>query len=192
MALKINTKGQTVHEAQNTKFEPLEAKEYAFSIVDVDKREYSEKSNNAGKEYYAVQLRVRDGQKGANRRIFANVPLHLEWAPTAKNPNGSDAFTFYDFFSAVLGKKSKDFRAEVKELIEAKKDIEIPSPKELLGKPVNAVLKIVFDDYAYDKAVKDGTLGEGEDEESFKKNEVAAWKPAADITEKPETKAFEL
>lgn len=191
--MKISTKGQTVREAQSNRFAPLEAGEYTVSIFDVTPDEYKSEANK-GKPYYRLQLRVADGQKGANRRLFTSIPLFLEWGPTKKNPNGSDAFTFYDFFAAIKGVKSSEFRAEVKKVVEAEEDLSVPTPKELMGKKVNVVLKIVADTYAFERAEKEGSLEDGETQQDFLTNDISGWKPYAEIQqEASETvKAFEL
>lgn len=180
MARVINTSGQKVREGRSDKFLPLEAAEYTVSVYDVIEGTYKPDSAGEGRDNYRVQLRVADGQKGANRRLFQTIGLFLEWGSTPKSPDGSDNFTFYDFFAAVRGVKSKDFRNAVKVwTADAKKDAEavegwlaaivdedfraevaeqvggglsVPAPTELLGKKVNVVLKIVPDTYNYKKA----------------------------------------
>jgi len=117
MGRVINTTGQTVRAGQSNTFKPLAAKEYTVSIYDVEESTYGPKTANAGRDGYSLQLRIADGQEGANRRLFQTIGLFLTWAPTAKNPDGADNFTFYDFFSAIEGVKSKDYRAGVKALV---------------------------------------------------------------------------
>lgn len=194
MARVVNVSGQKVRDAQSTRFKALEAGEYTVSLYDVKEEKYGPNSNNAGRPYYNVQLRIEDGQPGANRRLFEKIPLFLEWNPTPKNPEGSDAFTFYDFFAAVEGIKSSEFRARMKKLVEAEKDLEVPDPTPLMGKKVNVVLDIVNDSFAYEKAVAEGTLEEGETEEDYTRNRVRTWKPAAKVKQESsqEDRGFEL
>lgn len=183
MGKVIDTTGQTVREGQSSKFLPLKAGEYTVSVYDAEEFQYKQDSAGQGRDGYRLQLRIADGQEGANRRLFESVPLFLEWGPTEKNPDGSDAFTFYDFFAAIKGVKSKDFRSEVKEIIEAGKELKIPTPKELLGKKLNVVLKIVPDTYAFKKAKSEGTLEEGETQQDYLTNTVSAWKPYAEVAQ---------
>jgi len=211
MARVIDTTGQTVREGQSSKFLPLAAQEYVVSVYDVLEGSYKKDSAGEGRDNYRVQLRIGDGQVGANRRLFQTIPLFLSWGATQKNPDGSDAFTFYDFFAAIRGVKSKDYRtgvkvmlskdkAEVAELLEkigneafreevaalAGKGLSIPSPEELLGKKVNVVLKIVPDTYAFQKATREDTLEPGETQQDYLTNDVSAWKPYAEVAAKAE------
>ena len=208
MARVINTAGETVQAGQSSKFAPLAAQEYAVSIYDVEEKEYGPNTANKGRDGYRLQLRVADGQVGANRRLFQTIGIFLNWAPTQKSPDGADNFTFYDFFSAIKGVKSKDYRNYVKAVtatdpdvakaaVEAIKDeayrkevaaavkagngLEIPDPTELLGKKVNVVLKIVPDKYAFDKAVREDTLEPGETQQDYLTNDISAWKPFAEV-----------
>ena len=208
MSRVIDTTGQTVQAGQSSKFKPLEAKEYATSIYDVEEKAYGPKTANAGRDGYRLQLRVADGQVGANRRLFQTIGLFLQWAPTQKNPDGADNFTFYDFFGAVAGVSSKDYRNHVKAVtgsdadevkaavaaikdeafrkateaaVKAKTGLEIPSPEQLLGKKINVVLKIVPDTYAFEKAQREGTVEDGETQQDYLTNDISAWKPFAEV-----------
>lgn len=186
MGFKVPVKGQSV--GTGSSYDPLAAGSYRASIFDISVEEYGPKTNNAGKSYAKVQFRIADGQEGANRRLFENIPLFTQWGPTAKNPDGSDAFTFFGFFSAVLGVKEKDFRKTVTEALEkaqvaaeksGKDDTEfelpIPDPDTLLGKELTLVVKIVDDDYKF----KQELLTDPEAKQAdFKKNTVSAFKPA--------------
>jgi len=206
MGRVIDTEGQKVTSG-NAKYAPLPATEHAFAIYDVTEGNYKPDSAGKGRANYRVQLKVLEGQKGANRRLFETIPLFLEWGSTSKNPEGSRAFTFYQFFAAFYGIKEQEFVAAVKamtadpkdkETIEAElakikneavraqfaekagKGLSIPDPSEMLGKKINGVLRIVPDKYAYDEAVKNDDLADGETQNDYLKNEVNSWKPYAE------------
>lgn len=189
MAKTLDVTGQTVGEARKNRFAALPAGSYNVEIFDVTEGEYGPKSANAGRENYNVQLRIADGQTGANRRQFETIPLFFTWAPTAKNPDGSDAFSFFQFFAAVQGKTEKAYRAEVKEAVKDGK-FSIPDPVELMGKSLVVTLKIENDTYAYAKYLRevesgDVELAEGEAPETqadFTRNTVSGWKPAGSKT----------
>lgn len=185
MGYGIPLKGQKVSDGGGKTFEPLEAGPIGLAVFDAEVKQYGDKTKNAGRDFLKIQFKVLDGQTGANRRLFQSIGLFPEWAPTDKNPNGSDNFTFFAFFAAVQGKKEKDFRAEMKKAIEDEDEkFTIPSARELLGKKVTAILKIVPDTYAYDQyklALKNGTeeLADGEEEKTqsdFLKNDIAGFK----------------
>lgn len=180
MGFTLDLKGQKVG-AGNASFTPIAAGTYPVSVFDASVEEYGPKSNNAGRPFLKVQYRIDDGAPGANRRLFDSIPLFTEWAPTAKNPEGSDAFSFFGFFAAVTGVKEKDFRKTVTEALESAKDkskvsLPIPDPDTILGKKLALVVKIADDDYAFKKAVS-----EGDDEAvqaDFKKNVISGYRPA--------------
>lgn len=184
MGYGIALKGTKVSDGGGNKFDPLAAGPLGLAVFDAEVKEYGPNTNNAGRDFLKIQFKVLDGQTGANRRLFENVGLFPEWAPTDKNPDGSDNFTFFAFFAAVLGKKEKDFRAEFKKAIEEEDEkFEIPSARELLGKKVTAIIKIVPDDYAYKKylqAVKDGDEEEGKTQSDFLKNTINGYKVYAE------------
>lgn len=194
MGIVIDLKGQTVSEG-NTGFKPLPAGPYAVSIFDAEVEEYGPKTANKGRNFLKVQFRIDDGQDNANRRLFENIPLFTTWAATKKNPEGSDAFTFYAFFSAVLGKKDKEFRDEVRDAIAAGK-FTVPEPNEILGKKLTVNVKIVPDSYAFNKASENGTLEDGETQADYLTNDISAYKvysgPVAKSATAAEVGAFVL
>lgn len=158
--------------SKNT-FDPLPVGKYAVSIYEVDTGEYKN-GGNKGREFLKIQFKVLDGQTGANRRIFQNIGLFDQWAPTTKNPDGSDNFTFFGFFAAATGKTEKEFR----EWYDATDDpfAELPSPTQLEGRKVVLSLKIVPDTYAFNKAQENGDLEAGQTQDDFKTNDVAGYK----------------
>lgn len=182
MAFKIDiSKTTKVAEGSGGPFKPLKAGPYIATVHDAEIGEFKgEKPQrpNAGRPQVNVQFRIADGQEGANRRVFQQIGLFDTWAPTDKNPEGSDNFTFFGFFSAIQGKKEKDFRAEYREAVENPEtsDFSVPSPTELLGRKVVLNLKVVPDTYAYTKAVNEGTLEEGQTQQDYLKNEIGGFK----------------
>lgn len=178
MARDLDLGGQK-SEASSGGFAPLAAGDYNVTIFDVEDATYGPKSANAGRPSLRVQLRVSEGQEGTNRRLFETIPLFARWAPTAKNPDGSDAFTFFDFFAAVRGESPKDFRKSFNDLVDAGENPAslLPANSELLGKPLTVVLKVENDTYAFNKAVENGDTDAAQ--EDFKRNSVKTWKKAA-------------
>lgn len=190
MGYKIDLTGAKVSEGSSN-FAPLEAGTYNVTIYEAEIGAYGDKSNNAGRPFLKVQFRIADGEAGANRRLFENIPLFTQWAPTAKNPDGSDAFAFFGFFSALLGKSEKAYRDEVREAIAAG-GFEFPFdlPNGVLGKPLALVLGIENDDYAFNKAVAGGdTDAKAED---FKRNVVKGYRIKSEKSSAPAPKTFTL
>ena len=177
----------------NNRFAALAAGKYVASVFEAELGEYGPKSGNKGRPFVKVQFRIEDGQTGANRRIFQNIGIFEKWAPTSKNPDGSDNFTFFGFFAAVTGKSEKDFREWFRD---AKDPFgELPSPSQLEGRKVTLVLKVVPDDYAYNKALEEGTLEEGETQDDYTKNDISGFRVydgAAANTSAPKVGAVEL
>lgn len=143
-------------------FEPLAAGVYNVTVFDHQVKQYNNGAN-AGRDYLALQLRISDGQKGANRRVFVNVGDFPKWAP--KNGKEANNFLFFQFYKA-LGVEFPD-GDDITE-------VDLPDYEELNGSPLAARLKIVEDDYAFKKAQKEGTLGD-RTKADFLKNEVAAF-----------------
>lgn len=164
---------KSAENASKNTFDPLPAGKYAVSIYEASTGEYK-RGGNIGKEFLKIQFKVLDGQPGANRRLFENIGLFDRWAPTAKNPDGSDNFTFFGFFAAVTGKTEKEFR----QWFDATEDpfAELPSPTQLEGRKVLVNLKIVPDTYAFSKAEENGDLEPGQTQEDFKTNDVSGYK----------------
>lgn len=187
MGFTLNLKGQTVSEG-NSNFAPLAAGNYLVSVFDAEVGEYSPKSNNPGRPNLKVQLRIADGQKGANRRQFETIPLFTRFNRSDKSPDGADAFTFFGFFAAILGIPEKEFRKQVTEAIanaddDGNVELPIPDPQEILGKELVLNLKVENDAYAYNKYVKGVENGEVDDEgltkDDFKRNAVQGFRPAS-------------
>ena len=178
----LDVSGEKVS-APSAGFGPLPTGKYVMSVFDVTPGEFGNNGPNAGRANWNVQFRVSDGQEGANRRVFQTVGLFPSWAPTEKNPEGSDNFTFYQFFAAVQGKSEADFREEVKKAVEGKGKLKLPQPEEILGKEVQITLGIEFDEY---KWRKDGAVEDAKDSEEYKRNNVRNIKALAkDEGDKP-------
>lgn len=139
-------------------FSPLPAGPVAVGVYEVKEGKYKSPAN-AGRDHIRVQFKVLEGQKGANRRLFSTIGIFEKWGPTAKNPEGFDNFTFFDFFAAVEGKSNEEFRKWFEETPDAFS--KIPGPKELGGRKVIAVTKIVPDTYGYEKALAAFRTDEG-------------------------------
>ena len=177
MALNLNLSNETVSEPSNN-FDPLPAGKYGVSVFNVEAKEFGPNSNNAGRDAWNIQFRISDGQTGANRRVFQMIGLFPSWAPTDKNPGGSDNFLFYQFFSAVQGKTEKEFRAEVKEVKEGKgkKTLTLPDAVQALGTEVILSLGIENDTYRFDKDHAEwessGEIGDEPVLEDYKRNNI--------------------
>ena len=171
-------------ESEGGNFAPIPEGEYLVNIYDVQDSKYGENGVNAGRPSLRVQLAVADGQSARNRRLFETIPMFDTWAKKPGKDKGADAFSFFDFWGAVLGDGSKAFRAAYNEAVEAGNDpFELLFDNaELLGKQV--VVQVVHEqsDYAYKQAVAKnggaGTLNPAD----FLQERIKAWKPASEST----------
>jgi hypothetical protein len=195
MGFKVPRKGQSV--GSGSSYDPIAAGLYQASIYDIDVSFYGSKSANEGRAFVKVQFRIADGQEGENRRLFENIPLFTQWAPTSKNPDGSDAFTFFGFFAAITGVSEKAFRKTVQDALDkadkaaAKSgkddgEFELPIPEidSLIGKSLTLGVKIVDDTWKFNEESKIDSEAKQAD---FKKNIVASFKPAGEIVSKSVT-----
>lgn len=177
------SKGETVSDGSDRKYDPLAAGKYVVSVFDAKLGKFTNPGPNKGRDNVNVQFRISDGQTGANRRVFQQIGLFPKWGPTAKNPDGSDNFTFFQAIAALTNKTEKAFRAEFNAAAEEGGDIEIPSPSELKGRKAVITLKIVPDAYAFDKAQakeNEEAKAEGREPETlnpddFKRNEISGF-----------------
>lgn len=203
---------RTLESVQGKKFEgggrraPLPAGKYVASVFDAERDEYKSGpgKNNGGRPLINIQFRIEDGQRGANSRHFQQVGLFPTWAPTEKNPDGSDNFTFFGAFAALRGDKNeKAIRAEVEEQFQAWLDEQAEAGKTevdifdfepkildangevmrastLIGRKVILNLKTEFDSYAWKEAVKNGDVDEDDEEEKkkdhWKRNSIGSFK----------------
>lgn len=191
MGFKIPVKTDTkISDGNDRSYDPLDPGKYVVSVFDAKAGKYGPNTGNKGRDQINFQFRISEGQPGANRRLFQVVGLFPVWAPTQKNPDGFDNFTFFQSFAALEGKSEKALRAEFQAAVDAAKeagseevDFEVPSPSELKGRKIVVTLKIVPDTYAYDKAVateKAEAKAENRepvelDQEDFKRNEIASF-----------------
>ncbi len=155
-----------------TPFEPLPAGRYTVTVYDVKEKQYSASSRNAGRTFYAIQFRVVDGERGANRRFYDNIGIFPTWAPNARHPEGADNFTFWRFFSVIEGKSEPELRKAAQD-----GSFEIPEPQELLGRKLDVLLGIEKDDYALNRAKEDGTFDENA---SYTRNNIKSFFPTKD------------
>lgn len=174
-SLTINLSGQTVQEeSQGTPFEALPAGTYNATLYDVEKSEYGKNSANAGRPNYQLEIRIKDGEF-ADRRLWTHIPLFLEWAPKAGQEKGADAFAFYAFFGPLAGKTPKEFRAEVKEIVEnGDGNLKLPTPEQLLGKEVVITVNNKADAWAYNRAKEENPEAEL-DPEKYRRNDITAY-----------------
>lgn len=161
-------------------FKPLEAASVVVSIFEATAGEYKN-GGNKGRTNVRIQFKVSEGQKGANKRLFQTVGIFEKWAPTSKNPDGFDNFTFFDLFAAATGKANKEFRQWFEET--ADPFAELPSPKQLEGRKVVATLKIVNDEYAYTKALTQFAQEKGLDLAADRAAVEAAFEDEHDLTQ---------
>lgn len=175
MARKIAVGGQNITtEIQSNTFTPVKAGAYEVTIFQVKEGVYKGK-NSDGLPNINAQLRISEGQPGTNRRLFTLVPVTPNWK------DGKDAFMFYQFFAAVLGISESDFRKQVAAAAKAKDgSLTLPEDHELLGVPITAIVKVVDDEYAYDKAVSKWEDLNDEDapkpkQSDFQKNEISGF-----------------
>lgn len=162
------TPGAAAKAAEGGAFKPLPAGIYNATIFEHSAAEIKN-GDNKGVQGLNIQFRISDGQKGANRRIFTHVWETEKWA------KGSVNFLYFQFYKA-LGVEFKD--ADGNDL----EEVELPDLDELNGSPLALKLKVVVDSYQYDKAVKEGTLGDRA-KGDFLKNEVAEFLPEQDLTD---------
>lgn len=133
-------------------FPPLEAGSYAVAVYEAKAGEFKSEANK-GKPNVSLSFKVLPGQPGAGRFLRGFVGVFPKWGPTAKNPQGSDNFTFFNFFSAVLGKSEKEFRQWFDESTEEEIEAALPSAKELGGRKAVVKVKVVPDEYGYAKTL---------------------------------------
>ena len=186
MARTVNLSGKDVKKSENTGFAPLPAGKYNVSVFDLEESEYKS-PNNKGKPMLRLQLRVSDGQKGANRRLFTNLGDFPYWGKKdGSGEDGSPNFLYFQFYKALgVVFPSKDEEDEV--------EVSLPDLDEIEGATLAVKVKIVNDDYAYKKAqeawieAKDAAEAKGKpfteeqpEQGDFLRNEVAEFLPEID------------
>lgn len=138
MGYVVPNDGTKVEEGQFDN-SPLPAGKYQATILPtkkdgnaIEKRAAAKQGPNSKLGVMAVRFRISDGQKGAGRNLFADIPLFRKWTATGqgKYPQGTPAFLFFQFFRA-LGYD-----------VDAPEGFAIPEDRELFGKVVELVVKI--------------------------------------------------
>ena len=176
----LDTQNYGFVEGNDNSYSVLPEGEYLTSIYDVKDIEFAKRGGNAGRPAINVQFRLVDGRPHANRRLFDRVPMFATFAPKEGKEKGSQAFRFFQFWSAVLGIKRSEFEKQYKALeAEGKDPFEILLDNdELLGKQV--VLKVAPTprdraEEAFEKYGKDGQTVE-----NYIRDEVKEIKPVTD------------
>ena len=134
----LDTQNYGFVEGNDNSYSVLPEGEYLTSIYDVKDIEFAKRGGNAGRPAINVQFRLVDGRPHANRRLFDRVPMFATFAPKEGKEKGSQAFRFFQFWSAVLGIKRSEFEKQYKTLeAEGKDPFEtLLYNDELLGKQV--------------------------------------------------------
>lgn len=138
MGYTVPNDGTTIPEGEFNN-EPLPKGKYQATILPtkkdsatIEKRAAAKNGPNSKLGVLAVRFRISDGQKGAGRNVFADIPMFRKWTATGqgKYPQGTPAFLFFQFFRS-LGYD-----------VDAAEGFTIPDDRELLGKSVELVLDI--------------------------------------------------
>lgn len=160
---------------------------YRAVIQSAELSTFSPKSKNADRDMIKLVFKLLDGEK-AGSRMFVNLGNFTRWAPTTKNPDGSDNSTFFSFWAAVRGEGVRAFRRWYDETEDPFAELFLPS--QLEGRTVRVEVKVVKDTWAYEREA-----GPGETEEDFKKSEISGFKwdnGESAVTTGPTIKAVEL
>lgn len=166
MARSVNIAGSDIKDSKSTGFDPIPAGTYNVTIYDYEVKQVKPGSANAGRDFLALQLRISEPQKGANRRLFVNVFDFPRWAPKAGKSEGSVNFLFFQFYKAL----GVDFPDGVDG------EVDLPDYEDLQGSSVAVKVVITQDDYRFKNARKDwiasGEKGPEPEAADFLKNEV--------------------
>lgn len=193
MGFVVDTTGQKVGSG-STRFAPIPEGDYEVTIYDAEFKTFKEGGVNAGRPGVNYQFRISDGQPRANSRLFQQVGIFAEWNPKKPGDEPKDNFTFFNFFATLLGKKNKEFRAEVAAAIKAaadagtpeKTELPIPDPTSVLGKALVITIKNKPDTYAFGKYQEQVAAGTAEEDDltqaDFLRSEISAFKPAGSAT----------
>lgn len=161
-------------------FQPIEAGTYVFRILEIDQTTHRENTNNAGR---GMMKFVLQGPDGGSRRLRDWVGLYLKFNPTAKNPDGYPNRTFYQFFGALEGLTATAFENHLKKLKAEGKTWTPPSPSDLIAKEIGVRVKVVHDEFAYERALDEDPDAKPE---HYKRNEVSSYLPAAVVRKNQE------
>lgn len=153
-------------------FKPLDAGIYNVTIVDAEETTITnESSANKGTTGVRLQFRISEGQKGTNRRLFQTVYDVERWAAKPGKDEGTVNWLFSQFYKA-LG-------------VNMEGDVELPDVEDLLGESLAAKVKITVDKYKFEKAKKEGTLGD-KTQADFLTNEISEFLPEQEVSDAPE------
>jgi len=153
-------------------FKPLNAGIYNVTVVDAEETTITrEDSPNKGTTGVRLQLRISEGQKGTNRRLFQTVYDVERWAG---KDEGTVNWLFSQFYKA-LG-------------VNMEGEVELPEVEDLLGEALAVKVKIVSDKYKFEKAKKEGTLGD-KTLADFLTNDISEFLPEQDLPDAPEVEA---
>jgi len=158
---KINVSSKAVEDSKGSGFKPIDAGEYEATIYAVEEIEHFSKKPESpyyNTPAYNIQWKIV-GPKFANRRLFTRLALRPTWE------KGTSNFLFFHLANAVGVDIPKDGG-----------DIDYPEADDLLGQPVNIVVKVKQDKYAWEKA--GSPAGK---EGDFLTNEVSAIKPPEEL-----------
>ena len=181
----LDTQNYGYVEGNDNSYSVLPEGEYLTSIYDVKDIEFAKRGGNAGRPAINVQFRLVDGRPHANRRLFDRVPMFATFAPKEGKEKGSQAFRFFQFWSAVLGIKRSEFEKQYKTLeAEGKDPFEtLLYNDELLGKQV--VVKVGHEQSEYHhkiavvKAKEDGVTPPELSSEEFTRETILDIIPAS-------------
>lgn len=97
----------------------------------IEKRPFANTGVNSKITALSVRFRIAEGQPGANRNVFATIPLARKFA------SGKTVFSFYGFFRALGYNVDGDFA--------------YPGDRELMGSEIELVLGIEQDNKGEDR-----------------------------------------
>src|SRR5690606_16871183 len=108
-----------------------------------------------------------DGQEGQNRRLFTSVYDVERWAPKTGKTERKGNILFFQFY------KTHDIEL-------GEREVEMPEIEAIQGEGLAVKDNIVRDVHTYNKAVKEGTVGD-RTKADFLTNEVSEFLPLQDL-----------
>ena len=119
---------------------------YNATIFDAELGEFATGPDkpNGGRPSLKLQLVDADGGLGKSR-MFVNLGLFSQWAPSAKNPKGSDNFGLFNFLAALLikdGENMAQANRRVRKEFAEDPNFELPDIEDLLGTPIGVKVTI--------------------------------------------------
>lgn len=172
MGITVNITSEAAAESVKAnkpqRFKPIPAGKQNFTVYDAELKEFGPNASFPKENYYSVDLRIDGGPFNGRKITRVMVPFRTNWKPSTdpakleKNPNGFPTI-FVPFFEA-LG-------------FDPKGKFSVPDISDILGKPLSARVTVEDDEYAYNRAVEEGSLEEGETQADFKRNGVQQFNP---------------